>query len=284
MPVPIFVDEIFCRSLAQGAEPLGAKRRRPDKVALCDRVPMITQAIDAAAGKHQETVLHYVSFDERQRRSRLISHGVHCQVEGWIVGHQRAYLECLVPYKRLRGDEAFASCKEAGHERARDGSIGLFDDRRASSAFGRQVQAAPLGKVREITGCEAMPVNFEITVEHIDETLAGRRTQLSSLFELRGVLRELGADRRPNVYDGSRLPHAGKRHADERVRRLQNMIGAVNAAGLSKVVHVVFQVQAGRTSVPRLRPTIFPATKTLSPRRIVRTTAPWKHEPTYGLE
>ena len=41
-----------------------------------------------------------------------------------------------------------------------------------------------------------------------------------------------------DVHDRSRIAHAGKRRADKRVRRVQKMIGTMNATSVSQLVHV----------------------------------------------
>src|SRR5208337_3382371 len=78
MPVPILVDEIFGRDFAQRAKPLRTIWRHPDEVAFLDRVPMFTQAIDAASFKHHKAVLHHMDVNHRETGTGLEGHSVDC--------------------------------------------------------------------------------------------------------------------------------------------------------------------------------------------------------------
>ncbi len=53
VPAPVFVNQIFCRLLADCTEPLRAVGRHPDKVACLHRIPSIPEAINATAFKHE---------------------------------------------------------------------------------------------------------------------------------------------------------------------------------------------------------------------------------------
>ncbi len=63
MAVPVFINEVFCGALADGSEPLGAVGAHPDEIACGDWVPVVAEAVDAAAFEHEEAVLHDVDFD-----------------------------------------------------------------------------------------------------------------------------------------------------------------------------------------------------------------------------
>ncbi len=82
MPVPVFVDQIFCGAFADRAEPLRAVRAHPDEVACGDGIPVVAEAIDAAAFEHQQTMLHDVDFDHAECGAGLIGHRVDGEVEG----------------------------------------------------------------------------------------------------------------------------------------------------------------------------------------------------------
>jgi hypothetical protein len=60
MAVPGFVDQIFGGHLSQRTEPLWAIGSHPDEIAGGDRVPAITEALDALTFEHQEPMLHDV--------------------------------------------------------------------------------------------------------------------------------------------------------------------------------------------------------------------------------
>jgi hypothetical protein len=91
--VPVFVDEVFCGLLADGSEPLWAEGGHPDDVACGDGIPLVAEAVDAAAFEHKEAVLHDVDFDHAECGSGLVGHGVDGEVEGGVVGKEVANLE-----------------------------------------------------------------------------------------------------------------------------------------------------------------------------------------------
>ena len=70
---------------------------------------MIAQAINAAARQHQQAVLHDMNFHHGQGRAGLVGHGVDGEIEGRIVGDQRADFQRRVAQQRLRRDLAFAA-------------------------------------------------------------------------------------------------------------------------------------------------------------------------------
>ena len=86
MAVPVFVNEILCRDFSDGAKPLWAPRRHPDKIAGGHGIPRIAETIDAAAFEHQEAVLHDVHFDHAECGSRLVDHRVHGEIEMHRIG------------------------------------------------------------------------------------------------------------------------------------------------------------------------------------------------------
>src|ERR1700681_381973 len=84
--IPVFVDQVFCGSLAQSAEPLRTVGGHPNEISSGDRVPVIIQAVNTATGQHQEAMLHHVHFDHRKRRARLVGHGIYREIKtraGW---------------------------------------------------------------------------------------------------------------------------------------------------------------------------------------------------------
>src|SRR6266699_1545281 len=87
---PVLVDEVLCGLLADGAEPLRAVRRHPDEIAGFDRVPGVAQPVDATAFEHQEAVLHDVNLHHAEGGAGIVGHGVHREVIGRAVGHERA--------------------------------------------------------------------------------------------------------------------------------------------------------------------------------------------------
>ena len=75
--------------------------------------------------------------------------------------------------------------------------------------------------------------------QHIKKTLPMRRSQRAPGFELGGVLGEGGSDGRRRVHNNGYRIEAGQRHADEGIRRLQQVGGLAIAAGVSEVIHSV---------------------------------------------
>jgi len=112
VPVEVFVDEIFCRLGADGAEPLWAEGRHPDEVAGGGGVPVFAQTVDAAAFEHQQAVLHVVDLDLRERGTGGVGHGVDGEVEGEGVGQQRADEQVGVAVERDGGDLELAAGEE----------------------------------------------------------------------------------------------------------------------------------------------------------------------------
>src|SRR5258706_2253749 len=108
MPVPVLVDEIFCRNLTDSSEPLRAPWSQPNKISRGDWIPRVAEAINSAAFEHHEAVFHYVHLDHAQCRSRLVRHGVHAEIETHRVGNETAHLQIRVSAKRIRRDRIFA--------------------------------------------------------------------------------------------------------------------------------------------------------------------------------
>src|SRR3984885_10343238 len=79
--IPVFVDQVLGGGFAQGAEPLRAVGRHPDKVSGLDRVPVVSETVDATAFEHEQAVLHDVNFDQGERGAGLITHGVYGVVQ-----------------------------------------------------------------------------------------------------------------------------------------------------------------------------------------------------------
>src|SRR5260370_7415614 len=100
MPVPVFVDEIFCGHFSNRSKPLRAPRPHPDKITSSDRIPPIAQPIDAPAFEHHQPVFHYVHFHHAQRGARLIYHGVHREIILRLVGKQAFALQIGIPIDR----------------------------------------------------------------------------------------------------------------------------------------------------------------------------------------
>src|SRR5258708_15930179 len=71
--IPVFVNQVLCRGLAQCAEPLWAVGRHPDKIACLDRIPVVSEAVNAAAFEHQQAVLHDVDLHQCQPGASIIT-------------------------------------------------------------------------------------------------------------------------------------------------------------------------------------------------------------------
>src|SRR6266853_1949959 len=101
MPVPVLIDEIFCRNLTDSSEPLRAPGSHPNKIARGDWIPRVAEAINTAAFEHDEAVFHYMHLDHAQCRSRLISHRIHGEIETHRVGKQAPDLQIRVSAERI---------------------------------------------------------------------------------------------------------------------------------------------------------------------------------------
>ena len=77
---------------------------------------MIAQTIDAAAREHQQAVLHDVHLHHGQSRAGLIGHRVHREIEGWIIGKERANLERVVAHHGVAATSLSRPVKQAGAE------------------------------------------------------------------------------------------------------------------------------------------------------------------------
>src|SRR5579859_2168127 len=75
--------------------------------------------------------------------------------------------------------------------------------------------------------------------QHIEKTLPMSRSEGAPGFELGGVLGEGGSDGGRRVHNNGYRIEAGKRHADEGIRRLQKVGGLAVAACVSELMHSV---------------------------------------------
>src|SRR6202030_2248881 len=108
MTVPIFVDEILCRHLADRCEPLRAPRSHPNEVSCGHRIPRIAEPVNSATFEHEEPVLHYMHFDHAQRGTWLVDHRIYREVKAHLVGNQTLHLQRGIVSERMRRDCIFA--------------------------------------------------------------------------------------------------------------------------------------------------------------------------------
>src|ERR1700726_3917586 len=127
MPVPVLIDQVFCRNLAYSPEPLRAPRSHPNKIACGDWIPRVSKAINSAAFKHHKTVFHDVHLDHTQRRSRLVCHGVNGEVETHRVGKQAPDLQIMVSSERSRRGSVLARNDQSWWFDRINSSISLLD-------------------------------------------------------------------------------------------------------------------------------------------------------------
>src|SRR5258708_6483300 len=127
MPIPILVDQIFCRSFPQRSEPLWAVGSHPNEIARRDWVPVLSQAVNTAPGKHEEPMFHYMDLYHRQGCARLIGHRIHREIKRWIIGKQSANLQPIVSHHWLGLDAALLACQEIGSLHANQVAIRLLD-------------------------------------------------------------------------------------------------------------------------------------------------------------
>ena len=104
----------------------------------------------------------------------------------------------------------------------------------------RQVAALGPGLLVQV-GALVLVANAygEFAVEYVNKSLEGSWIQSAPSIELGRVLRESRPRCRANVNDRSRLAHSWKRRANKRAGSLQKMIGAMNTASFSKMLHFI---------------------------------------------
>src|ERR1700685_2637158 len=128
MPVPVFVDEIFCRHFAERSEPLRTPWSHPDEVSCGPRIPRISKPVNSATLKHDEPVLHQVHFNHAQRSARLVEHCVYCEVKTRLIGKQTLDLQAGIVSERMRGDRIFIRNDQTWSRDRFESLIGLLDD------------------------------------------------------------------------------------------------------------------------------------------------------------
>ena len=194
---------------------------------------MVAQAVDAAARKHQQAVLHDVHLNQRKTRAGKKGHDVHGEIEGWIIGNESANLERVVAHEGRCGNVALAAGEARWRGDAGQGQVRLFNDRGPRGVFRGNGCGVLCGKIGITAARQAGAVDLHFPFEHIHESLLRSGRERPSRFELRRILREPCAYRRRGVNDGGRLMHSRQRRADKRIGSLQNMVGAMSAASLS---------------------------------------------------
>src|SRR5277367_6429615 len=92
-------------------------------------------------------------------------------------------------------------------------------------------------QVAVAAGFERLARHFQRTFDDIEKALQIAWPQFTSCFEQSGELGERRTSGRADMHDGSSIPHAWQRRTNKRVRRAQQMAGAISATCLPKVVH-----------------------------------------------
>jgi len=237
MTVRILVDEIFRGNFAEGAEPLRAPGTHPDKIAGSDGIPGVTEAVNAGAFEHDQAVLHDVHFDLAEGGAGPVDHGVDGEIEGRLIRKKAFDLEIRVIVQKLRLDAVLG-----GHDEARWSDFGkrlvsLFDDNDAGGRFRGNAMGETPRNERITTSAEFTSLPFGVdadgTIENVQESLRGSRTELATSFEFDGVFGEASSKGGTDVDNGGRLLHAGERGADESVRREEKMVAMMGAARLT---------------------------------------------------
>src|SRR5260370_42458837 len=93
MPVPILVDKILGRNFSDRSEPLWAPRSHPNEIPGRDRIPRISEPVDASAFEHDESVLHDMHFDHAERGAGLVNHGIDAKIEAHLVRQETLDLQ-----------------------------------------------------------------------------------------------------------------------------------------------------------------------------------------------
>src|SRR5579864_1104489 len=128
MPVPVFVDEIFCGYFAERSEPLRTPWAHPDEVSRRYRIPRIAEPVNSATFEHDESVFHHVHFDHTQRGSRLVDHGVHREVETRLIGKHAFDLQAGIVCEWMGEDRIFVRNDQMRRLDRMESLIGFLDD------------------------------------------------------------------------------------------------------------------------------------------------------------
>ena len=136
-------------------------------------------------------------------------------------------------------DGGFVADDDFRSSRARLRFVGLFDHRRARDSRRAHGVRSALGQIRKSAGLEdalfAARLDLELAVEDVEKSLRRSGRQRAAGYELRGHLSKARAQLRRSVDDELHPLRAGQRRANERVRRLQQMIGLENCCALIQV-------------------------------------------------
>ncbi len=180
---------------------------------------------------------------------------LHGEVEGEGVGQQRADEQVGVAVERDGGDLELAAGEEpwvglggdvgveVGLVERFERQVGLVDDRDARLGDGGEGVRVVGGEVGVAAGVEVVRRGLaglgerEFAFEDVEEALRGALNERALGVELDGHLREGRAGGGCDVHDGQAAGQAGERRADEGVRREQEVVAPVGAAGLAEMVH-----------------------------------------------
>src|ERR1700689_3202339 len=102
MPVPIFVDEIFCRNFSYCPKPLWAPGRHPEKISGGSRIPGIAEPVNSSAFEHDESVFHDMHLDHAERGAGLVDHGIDGKIKAHLVWQEVPDLQVWIVVERLR--------------------------------------------------------------------------------------------------------------------------------------------------------------------------------------
>src|SRR5579863_8087515 len=119
--------------------------------------------------------------------------------------------------------------------------VALLDDCEAACLDRRQPMRQTLGQVSVSVRAKFLRFAFDFQLHNAFnekyETLCGGVAKFSAGFELSGVLREPGAQSGVDVHNRGAGFHAGKNSTDKSIRRKEEMIGLLRAAGAAKIMH-----------------------------------------------
>jgi len=176
-----------------------------------------------------------MNFHHAERGSGVVGHGVHREVVGRAVGHERANAQCLVVHQCRGSYGGFVTEDESRGGRAGLRLVRFFDQRCASNSRGADCVRHALRQVGEAARLEnvlfAACLKFDLPVEDIEKSLSRGRWQRAAGNKLDGHLREARAQLRSGVNDELYAIGAGQGRADKCIWRLQQVIRLPAAAG-----------------------------------------------------
>ena len=191
-------------------------------------------------------MFHHVNFDGRQRRTRLIGHGVHAEVECRIIRDQTAHLEPRIVAEMRGHDVGLPSGQQRRSAHTGKRLVRLLDDGSPGRTVAADAGCLPGRDAGKAARLEHIRADADASFEHVDKSLIAAGGKRAATLELGGVLHECRPAGRRRVHDRRRVPHAGQRRTDKGLRRLEAVIVMIGAS--------TWQIHAGGPEGPPLHP------------------------------